>query len=99
MKLGGNSVGTDRTSVKFLIKFLEGDALMWLTRHIISPNRTVLDWTFELVVHTLYDRFIHLLSMQDAREGFRSAKYTVTIGIQGFYDILMDYAHNMAVYP
>ena len=51
------------------------------------------------VVHTLYDRFTHPSSMQDAREGFHSAKYTASMGIQGFYDILMDYAQNMAVYP
>ncbi len=37
--------------------------------------------------------------MQDAREGFRSAKYTPALGVQGFYDILLNYAQNMAVYP
>ena len=99
MKLGGNNVGVDRTRVKLLIEFLEGDALTWLTHHIISLNRAILDWTFESVIHTLYDRFIHPSSMQDTREGFRSTKYTASIGIQGIYDTLMDYAHNMAVYP
>jgi hypothetical protein len=37
--------------------------------------------------------------MQDARKAFFAAKYTGERGIQGFYDTLLDYAHNMAVYP
>ena len=49
MKLGGNNAGVDRTRVKFLIEFLEGDALTWLTCHVISPNRTVPNWTFKSV--------------------------------------------------
>jgi hypothetical protein len=30
---------------------------------------------------------------------FFTAKYTSEKGIQGFYDTLLDHAHNMAVYP
>jgi len=37
--------------------------------------------------------------MQDAREGFRNARYTTEGGIQGFYDALLDHASNMAIYP
>jgi len=37
--------------------------------------------------------------MQDARQDFMHAKYTPEMGIQGFYDTLMDYAQNMIIYP
>jgi len=47
----------------------------------------------------MYERFIHPTSMQDTREGFRNTKYTPTLGVQGFYDTLLDHAQNMAVYP
>src|SRR4029077_12591039 len=35
----------------------------------------------------------------DARQDFLQAKYTAEMGVQGFYDILMDYAQNMVIYP
>jgi hypothetical protein len=37
--------------------------------------------------------------MQDAHSAFFTAHYSEDKGIQGFYDILEDYAQNMAVYP
>lgn len=37
--------------------------------------------------------------MQDAREGFRKVRYTTALGIQGFYDALLEHAQNMAIYP
>jgi uncharacterized protein YbgA (DUF1722 family) len=37
--------------------------------------------------------------MQDAHKAFFAAKYTGKKGIQGFYNTLLDYAHNMVVYP
>jgi hypothetical protein len=35
--------------------------------------------------------------MQDARENFHKVKYTPTLGVQGFYDALLEHAQNMAV--
>jgi hypothetical protein len=37
--------------------------------------------------------------MQDARSAFFAANYSEDKGIQGFFDILVDHAQNMAVYP
>jgi hypothetical protein len=37
--------------------------------------------------------------MQDARENFHKVKYTPTLGVQGFYDALLEHVQNMAVYP
>ena len=65
----------------------------------MNVNRKVQNWTFEGVMHALYERFVHPSSMQDAHEGFRNTRYTTEGGIQGYYDTLMDHAHNMAIYP
>ncbi|KAG6823988.1 hypothetical protein H0H93_002707, partial [Arthromyces matolae] len=37
--------------------------------------------------------------MQDARSAFLSASYSEKLGVQGFYDTLIDHAQNMAVFP
>jgi hypothetical protein len=56
-------------------------------------------WMFEEVIIGLYNRFIHPLTMQDVRNTFSMTQYTEEMGIQGFYDTLMDHTQNMAVYP
>ena len=99
LRLGGPSAETDRIRVVHLLEYIEGDALEWFTRHVLSPNRSIPYWTFCDVIKGMYERFIHPTSMQDAREGFRNTKYTPALGVQGFYDTLLDHAQNMAVYP
>ena len=37
--------------------------------------------------------------MHEARESFRNVKYTTQLGVQGFYDELVQHGSNMAVYP
>jgi hypothetical protein len=37
--------------------------------------------------------------MQDARVAFFATRYGEEKGVQGFYDTLVDHAHNMAIYP
>ncbi|KAG6887880.1 hypothetical protein C0995_012002 [Termitomyces sp. Mi166 len=36
--------------------------------------------------------------MQDAQDAFHDAMYIVSEGVQGFYDILLDHAQDMAIY-
>jgi hypothetical protein len=69
------------------------------TRRVVNINRSQLAWTFEQVIIRLYDQFVHLSTMQDARSAFFTACYSEDKGIQGFYDILEDHAQNMAMYP
>jgi hypothetical protein len=99
LRLGGPSAETDRIRVVHLLEYIEGDALKWFTQHVLSPNRSIPYWTFCDMIKGMYERFIHPTSMQDAREGFRNAKYTPALGVQGFYNTLLDHAQNMAVYP
>ena len=47
----------------------------------------------------LYDRFVQPSTMQDVRKEFLSASYNAATSIQGYYDILMDHAQNMVIYP
>lgn len=37
--------------------------------------------------------------MQEARDEYAMAKYSGQLGIQGFYDMLINHAQNMSVYP
>jgi hypothetical protein len=99
LKFGGEDHDTDRVRVLSLAEYLDEDALNWYTAHVLSAKRSIMDWTFCDVVTRLYDRYILPTSMQDAREGFRKVRYTTTLGIQGFYDSLLEHAQNMAVYP
>lgn len=99
LKFGGEDHDTDRVRVLTLAEYLEGDALNWYTAHVLSAKRTISDWSFCDVVTGLYDRYILPTSMQDAREGFRKVRYTAALGVQGFYDSLLEHAQNMAVYP
>ena len=99
LKFGGDTYDTDRVRVLSLTEYLEGDTLNWFTVHVLSAKRTTMDWSFCDVVTGLYDQYILPTSMQDAREGFRKVRYTTTLGVQGFYDALLEHAQDMAVYP
>lgn len=37
--------------------------------------------------------------MQDVHEAFYSSVYTKALGVQGFYDTLVDHMQDMAIYP
>jgi hypothetical protein len=96
-QLGGPDL--DRFRVLIVSEHLGGEAHTWYHRHVTSTNRTKLDWTFESIILALYNRFVHATTMQDAREGFRRAKYSASRGVQSYYDELIGYAKNMAAYP
>jgi hypothetical protein len=89
----------DRERVLHVLQFLDGEARSWYHRHVVNVNRSQLAWMFKQVIIRLYDRFIHLSTMQDACSAFFTARYSEDKGIQGFYDILEDHTQNMAVYP
>jgi hypothetical protein len=99
LKFGGSDPDMDCIRVLTLVEYLEGDALTWYTTHILSAKRTVARWRFCDTIVALYDRYVLPSSMQDARENFRKVRYTATLGVQGFYDALLEHAQNMAIYP
>ena len=82
-----------------MLEYLDGMALTWFNNHVLNSKRTVAYWTFCDAIKALYLRFVHPSTMHDARESFRSLKYTHELGIQGFYDSLLEHAMNMVVYP
>jgi hypothetical protein len=96
-QLGGKEL--DRLRVIYLGEHLGGEAHEWFIRHVLSVSCTKLGWTFEDVIIALYNRFIHATTKQDAREGFRKAKYSASRGVQAYYDELIGFATNMAAYP
>jgi hypothetical protein len=89
----------DKERVLQVSEFLDGEASTWYHRHVIHVNRTQKHWTFAQVITSLFDRFVHPSSLQDARTAFFAARYKPETGVQGFYDTLVDHAQNMAVYP
>jgi len=96
--LGGDDSEIDQARIMLLTEHLSGDAYEWYMCHVMNVNHKVQNWIFEGIMHALYERFVHPSSMQDAREGFRNTRYTTKGGIQGYYDTLLDHAHNMAIY-
>jgi len=98
-RLGGNRPEIDRVRVMLLPDCLEGTAYRWMLRHVMHVNRKVEHWTFQDVIHGLYDRFVHPSSMQDARESLNKVEYSIKDGIQGLYDTMQEHAGGMAVYP
>ncbi len=74
LKFGGPDLDMDCIRVYTLVDYLMGDTLDWFTKHVLSPKRTVNYWTFCDVITSLYDRFVHPSSMQDARKSFRKNK-------------------------
>ncbi|PPQ66679.1 hypothetical protein CVT24_008832 [Panaeolus cyanescens] len=98
-QMGGDHPSLDILRQRVLMEHLGGEALKWYIRHVVSVNRSKRDWTFESIILAMYNRFVHPSTMQDAREGFKKAKYSVATGVQGFYDLLLDFAQSMSVYP
>jgi len=47
----------------------------------------------------LYNQFVQPSTMQDMHKEFLSTTYNAATGIQGYYDILMDHAQNMVIFP
>jgi len=99
LKLGGGNANTDRVRLLTLLEYLDGTALTWFNNHVLNSKRTVVHWTFCDAITALYDRFVLPSMMHEARESFRNVKYTTQMGVQGFYDELVQHGSNMAVYP
>ncbi|KAG6823853.1 hypothetical protein H0H92_008839 [Tricholoma furcatifolium] len=88
------------------IKSKRMDPAKTITAYAGSPKFGDLeDWLMSVCVYLaiaqygLYDRFILPTTMQDAREAFCLAVYRTKDGVQGYYDVLLEHAQNMIVYP
>ncbi|KAG6901015.1 hypothetical protein C0995_002279 [Termitomyces sp. Mi166 len=93
---GGDDM--DQECIFVLHEFIDGEAQNWFCRHVLHTNWDKQDWTFKEVLIGLYNHFVNAVTMQEAREAFRTAVYDAQTGIQTFYDELMGHAQNMAVY-
>jgi len=98
-QLGGGNANTDRVRLLSLLEYLDGMALTWFNNHVLNSKRTVVYWTFCDAITALYLRFVHPSTMHEARESFRSVKYTHELGIQGYFDLLVEHGMNMVVFP
>ena len=89
----------DKERVLSTLEFLNGETQEWYHCHVLSVNHERLHWTFEEVILGLHDRFIQPSTMQDARKDFHETTYNAAMGIQGYYDILLDHAQNIVIFP
>ncbi|KAG6885834.1 hypothetical protein C0995_009023, partial [Termitomyces sp. Mi166 len=89
----------DQEHIFVLHEFIDGEVWNWFCHHVLHTNRDKQDWTFKEVLIGLYNRFVNVATMQEAREAFRTAVYDAQMGIQTFYKELIGHAQNIAVYP
>ncbi|KAG6896336.1 hypothetical protein C0992_008924 [Termitomyces sp. T32_za158] len=94
---GGDQL--DRERVFVLPEFLEGPAKNWFRHHVLHYKHARQQWMFKDVILELYNQFVSASTMQDAWEAFIATSYTDKLGVQGFYDTLIDHAQNMSIYP
>jgi len=65
---------------------LEDLAGQWFDQEVESPDRTIHHWTFEDLVCTLFVRFIHEASAQNAAEKYNKTRYSSERGALAFYN-------------
>ena len=78
-------------------EFLLGEAKKWYAHHVVHINHSQIYWSFKDVILELYDWFTHPTTMQDACDAY-TTKYLPQLGIQGFYNTLIDHTQNMSMY-
>ncbi|KAG6895554.1 hypothetical protein C0992_000656 [Termitomyces sp. T32_za158] len=89
----------DREQVFILPEFPEGPAKNWFRHHVLYYNCARQQWMFKDVILELYNQFVSASTMQEAWEVFIATVYTNKLGVQGFYDTLIDHTQNMSIYP
>ncbi|EKM82274.1 hypothetical protein AGABI1DRAFT_89140 [Agaricus bisporus var. burnettii JB137-S8] len=96
---GGSSFLIDRSRVILLQYYVKDQAKDFVLRHITGVDQSKFDWTFEDALCALYDQFILPIMMHEARVGLCQVRYSSSLGVQGFFDVLMDYAQQMTIHP
>ncbi|KAG6875399.1 hypothetical protein C0993_009407 [Termitomyces sp. T159_Od127] len=86
---GGDDM--DQEHIFVVHKFIDEEVWNWFHHHVLHINQDKQDWTFEEVLIGLYNCFVSAATMQEACEAFQTAVYDAKMGIQTFYDDLMEY--------
>ncbi|KAF8991715.1 hypothetical protein BDQ17DRAFT_1432913 [Cyathus striatus] len=92
-QLGGSEQEQER--VLLLLDYLEGEAVKWYRRHVISPTSAKSVRTFEEVIIGLYNQFIEEAMNQHRRDTFYSVRYHSVAGLQGLHDTMTNHAQSM----
>ncbi|KAG6858786.1 hypothetical protein C0995_013921 [Termitomyces sp. Mi166 len=88
----------DQERIFALHEFINGEVQNWFRCHVLHTNRDKQDWTFKEVLIGLYNHFVNVAMMQEAREAFQTTVYDARMGVQTFYKELIGHAQNMAMY-
>jgi hypothetical protein len=73
-----NNMDREHKWITITAMFLEGQASIWYNDNIEGIYHQQHVWTFHNIIMSLYDRFIHEASIQDATTKFNEHLYTHT---------------------
>ncbi len=88
--LGERDKNTDWLQLLILPSHLIEEAKWIIICHVININCTKYDWTFEKAILTLYNHFVLPTSMYKVQEELKQVCYNSCVGIQGYFDDIMD---------
>jgi hypothetical protein len=79
--------------------FLKDKASAWYNDNVEGVSRQQHVWTFHGVITSLYDRFIHEATIQDATSKYNDLTFKADNGVMGFYYDLERYSKRMVQAP
>ena len=79
--------------------FLKDKASIWFNDNVEGVLRQQRVWSFHGVITSLYDRFIHEATIQDATSKYNDLQFKADNGVMGFYYDLERYSKRMVQAP
>ena len=89
----------ERERVMLTGLFLKDKASLWYNDNVEGVTRQQDVWTFHGVITSLYDRFIHEATIQDAPSRYNDLQFKTDNGVMGFYYDLERYSKRMVQAP
>ena len=96
-KVTGLDCDVDR--VTYTGACLEDLAAQWFDQEVKGPDRVIPDWTFEDLICTLFMRFVHEVSVQNAAKKYNKTRYSSERGALMFYNDIKCHAAQMVQPP
>ena len=89
----------EREQIALTGLFLKDKASIWYNDNVEGVSRQQHVWTFHGVITSLYDRFIHEATIQDATSKYNDLQFKADNGVMGFYYDLERYSKRMVQAP
>jgi hypothetical protein len=89
----------DKLRVELCGTNLKDLASDWYRTEVEAFNREIIEWSFTDLICTIYRRFIHDVTAQNATDRFNGVRYSKAKGALAFYNELNHYANRMVTQP